>query len=316
MRTVHAIDELRRLVRAERADGRRIGFFATLGGLHDGHLAGVRLARQHADVVVVSVFLNPTQFERPDDLARYPRDLDADVRLLASLGPDAPDVVFAPSVDALYPRPLLTSVRVDDLGDRLEGAARPGHLSAVATVVTKLLNIVTPDVTVFGRKDLQQLQVVRRLVDDLDLDVEVVAAPTARDHDGLAASSRNQQLGADARARAVAVPLALARAVEVAREHRRSGDAVAPEALVAAGLSVLQGAEVDVDYLEVVEPDTLLPCTTPLGPGSRAALVAAVLVDGVRLLDNVELGDRADELRLLAAVGLDDLVTDPADGED
>jgi pantoate--beta-alanine ligase len=294
-----SIAALRTYVSAARGDGRRIGLVPTMGALHAGHLALVRSAAAYADTVVVSVFVNPTQFDRPDDLVAYPRDLDGDERALTALGSAAPAVVFAPDVTELYPDEPLTSVHVAALTDGLCGATRPGHFDGVATVVTKLLNIVGPDVAVFGRKDAQQLRVIRRMVADLDLPVEVVAVPTVRESDGLALSSRNRRLSADERASALALPTALRAAVQVASAARDSGTPLLPEAIRAAALAPLVDEPgVALEYLEVVDPETLgAPAVTP----ERVLVALAAQVGPVRLIDNVEIGDLDDEGRLLHA---------------
>jgi pantoate--beta-alanine ligase len=304
MRRVTTIRELRDAVTAARADGARIGFLPTMGALHAGHLANARLVAEHSDVVVVSIFVNPTQFDRADDLAAYPRDLAADEAALGALGAAAPALVFVPSVEEVYPRTPRTTVHVAELSEVLEGASRPGHFDGVATVVTKLCNIVRPDVAVFGRKDHQQLQVVRQLVADLDLDVEVLAAPTVREPDGVALSSRNQRLAADERPHARALPSALAAAVGVARDARAAGRAPEPEELERAALAVLAGAPVTVDYLVAVDPVTLRP-PSPGGEVTRRLTVAvAASIGAVRLIDNVEVGDIDDETRLLVSLGV------------
>lgn len=306
-RRLTTVAELRADTAAARARGERVALVPTMGALHEGHLALVELAARHAERVVVSVFVNPTQFERADDLATYPRDLDGDERALAGLGPAAPAVVFAPEVAEIYPREPLTTVSVRGLTERLCGASRPGHFDGVATVVTKLLNLVQPDVAVFGRKDHQQLQVVRRLVADLDLAVRIVGAPTVREPDGLARSSRNRRLGAGDRARARTVPAALVAAVLTARSQRVRTGAHDAAAIRAAALAVLGAGEVgghtpalELDYLEVLTAEEL---TEPVGTvPQQVPLVAAVAVriGAVRLIDNVVIGDIDDEQRLLA----------------
>lgn len=313
MQTVTTVNSLRQAVDELRTQG-EIALVPTMGALHEGHLANVRLAAQVADTVVVSIFVNPTQFDRPDDLAAYPRDLDADRAALAALGDAAPAIVFAPEEREVYPRPPRTTVHVSEVSDRLEGASRPGHFDGVATVVTKLFNIVAPDLAVFGRKDAQQNHVIRTLVDDLDVPVELVLAPTVREPDGLALSSRNRRLSAGQREAALALPRALAAAVQAARRARDRGEPVTADLLRAAGEATLADApQVDVDYLAVVEPDTFMPPDAPREeasegagepPASRRLLVAvAATVGPVRLIDNVEVGDPDDEQRLLAATG-------------
>jgi pantoate--beta-alanine ligase len=303
MRRVTTIREVRDAVAAARADGARIGLLPTMGALHAGHLANARLVAEHTDVVVVSIFVNPTQFDRADDLAAYPRDLAADEAALVALGAAAPALVFVPSVEEMYPHTPRTSVHVAELGEVLEGASRPGHFDGVATVVTKLCNIVRPDVAVFGRKDHQQLQVVRQLVGDLDLDLEVLAAPTVREADGVALSSRNQRLAADERPHARALPGALAAAVRAARDARAVGRAPEPDELERAALAVLDGSPVAVDYLVAVDPVTLRPPAPSDDPARRLTVAVAASIGAVRLIDNVEVGDLDDETRLLAALG-------------
>ena len=295
------IGDLRGRVRSWRAAGRSIGFVPTMGALHEGHLALVRLAAQHADAVVVSIFVNPTQFDRADDLAAYPRDLAGDERALAELGAAAPAVVFAPDGPEIYPHDPLTTVSVARLGEHLCGASRPGHFDGVATVVTKLLAIVDPDLAVFGRKDRQQLQVVRQLVADLNLPVEIVAGPTVRERDGLALSSRNRRLGPEDRARALTLSQALRAGVTAAQQARRAGREVLPAAVKQAASVPLRADGVDLDYLEVVDARTLQPTAAAICAARPAVLAVAAEVAGVRLIDNVELGDAADEARLMAA---------------
>jgi pantoate--beta-alanine ligase len=301
VRRVTTIADLRAAVRAARADGRRTVLVPTMGALHAGHLALVRLAAEHGDHTVVSVFVNPTQFDRADDLAAYPRELAGDEAALAALGEAAPALVFAPDVAEVYPRPPLTTVRVAGLTDRLCGATRPGHFDGVATVVTKLLNLVRPDAAVFGRKDFQQLQVIRRLVADLDLPVTVVAGPTVRETDGLALSSRNRRLSAGERTAALALSRALRAAVLAARSARAHGQLVPAELHAAAAAVLAAGDGVTVDYLEVLDPDTLEPLPDTVAGDARVLVAVAAFVGPVRLIDNVEVGDPADEDRLLAA---------------
>ena len=294
------IAEVRAHVADARLSGRRVALVPTMGALHEGHLALVELAAEQADTVVVSVFVNPTQFDRADDLAAYPRDLARDEQALAALPTSAPVAVFAPALAEIYPRASLTTVHVAGLTDRLCGASRPGHFDGVATVVTKLLAIVGPDVAVFGRKDRQQLAVVERLVADLNLPVRIVAGPTVREPDGLARSSRNRRLDPAQRATARALPLALRDAVLAARAA--GGVPARPlAAMRAAALARLAVDGLEVDYLEVVDPATF----APPGPEPTGTLVVAVAAQlgPVRLIDNVEVGDPHDEARLLDAVG-------------
>ncbi len=275
------IDETRRFAAGRRRDGRRLALVPTMGNLHEGHLALVRLARQHGDDVVVSIFVNPLQFGRGEDFGRYPRTLSHDMGLLEAEGVAA---VFAPEVAEMYPdgQEAHTSVEVPGLGSVLEGAARPGHFTGVATVVTKLFGIVTPDAAVFGEKDFQQLAVIRRLVRDLDLGVEIVAGPTVREPDGLALSSRNQYLSPELRQRAPALYRTLAAARRRLAAGDRSFAAIEDEAraaLVAAGF--------EPDYVAIRRAADL----APPGAGDESLVVlGAARLGKTRLIDNLRVG--------------------------
>ena len=262
-----------------RRAGRRIGFVPTMGALHAGHLSLVGVARGRADVVALSVFVNPLQFGPGEDFASYPRDLRRDAELAAAAGVD---VLWAPTAEAMYPEPPQVTVAPGPAGDRLEGAVRPGHFGGVLTVVAKLFGVVQPDLAVFGRKDVQQAALIRRMVRDLGFPVEVVVAPTARAADGLALSSRNAYLDAAGRARAATIPAALGRAVEAFRAGERRA---AP--LADAARRVLEAERgLSVDYVACVGPDDLEPLTAV---DERSVLAAAVRVGGTRLIDNVVL---------------------------
>ena len=258
------------------------GFVPTMGALHAGHAALIARAAAENAQTVVSIFVNPTQFDDPADLARYPRSLDHDAAVAAEH--DA-TLIFAPTADEMYPPAFATAVEVPSLAGRWEGAARPGHFRGVATVVARLLGLVRPRRAYFGEKDFQQLQIIRRLHGDLALPGEIVACPTVRELDGLALSSRNIRLSPEARRAAAALPRALAAMARLAGEVDETA------AIVAAGERVL-GAEpaMRLDYLAVVEPTTLKPLSR-LGPGARA--IVAVEVGGVRLIDNLELAPEA-----------------------
>jgi pantoate--beta-alanine ligase len=273
-----SIGGLDRLLAGPRRRGSRIGFVPTLGGLHGGHGSLIETARRGSDVVVVSVFLNPTQFEDPRDLARYPADLAADRAFAARAGAD---VVFAPSVEEVYPGgPGIVTVDPGVLGSVFEGAARPGHFRGVATVVTKLLAIVSPSVAYFGEKDYQQLVIVRQLVADLSLPVEIVACPTVRDPDGLAVSTRNTFLGPEER-RAATV---LYRALRAGEDAVRAGtsDAHAVEAVMRATAEAEPA--VALDYASVVADGRLEPLSSVAGD---VALLIAARVGAVRLIDHL-----------------------------
>jgi pantoate--beta-alanine ligase len=303
VRQVSTVAVLRAAVHEARVAGRRTVLVPTMGALHEGHLALVRLAAEHGDHTVVSIFVNPTQFDRREDLAAYPRDLDGDLEALGELGSATPAVVFAPTVADIYPRPPLTSVRVEGLTDRLCGATRPGHFDGVATMVTKLLHLVQPDAAVFGRKDFQQLQVVRRLVADLDLPVAILAAPTVREADGVAMSSRNRRLDEEGRQAAWALSQALRAGVLAARDQRASGGRLSSVVVQEAAEEVLAAAEgIELDYLEVLTPEELAPAPRWLPADGQLLVAVAAYVGGeVRLIDNVVVGDQEDEERLLAA---------------
>ena len=258
----------------------RPGLVPTLGALHAGHQALIERAAAENERVVVSVFLNPTQFSNPDDLARYPRDLQRDAALAVEAGAD---LIYAPAVEEMYPPGHATTVHVAGLTDRWEGAARPGHFDGVATVVTALLNQVRPARAYFGEKDFQQLVVIRRLHADLALPGEIGACRTVRDADGLALSSRNARLSPAARRQATALWRALSRIRAAADEGVNAVDA-----LLGAGETVLLFERgLDLDYLAIVDPETLDPLDG-LRPGARAIIAATV--EGTRLIDNVDLG--------------------------
>ncbi|MBN1770220.1 MAG: pantoate--beta-alanine ligase [Deltaproteobacteria bacterium] len=273
--------ELRRRLDAARAGGRRVAFVPTMGALHAGHLELVRHARELADVVVVSIFVNPTQFGPREDLASYPRDLQTDLRLLAGLA----DLVLAPGVEAVYPPGHATTIHVAGLTEGLCGASRPGHFDGVATVVAKLFSMVGPCSAVFGRKDFQQLQVVRRMTVDLDLPVTVVGRPTVREPDGLAMSSRNRHLTPEERRRATALVEGLRAAAAAFAAGERSVAVL--DGLVRAQL---EGRVDGIDYVFVGNPETLQPFAGPVPPGGTMLAAVAVRVGRTRLIDNTELG--------------------------
>jgi pantoate--beta-alanine ligase len=264
----------------QRRRGTKIGLVPTMGYLHEGHLSLLNIARQHADVVVVSIFVNPTQFAPTEDFSRYPRDLERDLTLCREAGADA---VFHPDAAAMYTSGHSTYVIEESLGNTLCGASRPGHFRGVATVVAKLFNICLPDVAVFGEKDAQQLRIIRRMVRDLNFAVQIVAGPTARDGDGLALSSRNSLLMREERAQATA----LSRALRAARERYQSGERNA-SAIKDAATDVLRQATLGrVDYLELVDDETLQPIDIVTRP---ALMAVAVYFSKTRLIDNVTLG--------------------------
>ena len=262
-------------MRAERrwASG-TVGLVPTMGAFHAGHHSLIRAARERCDTVVVSLFVNPAQFDEAADLAAYPRSEERDAAEAEELGAD---VLYAPSVEEVYPRGFATSVRVDGLSDILEGAERgPGHFAGVCTVVTKLFNVVQPDVAFFGQKDAQQVAVLRRMVRDLDMPVELAIMPTVREPDGLALSSRNVHLAPDERSRATALSRALwAAEAAIAAGERDAG------AIERAARGALNGVE--PEYLALVDPDTFQPMQTV---DSRVLVAVAARIGATRLIDN------------------------------
>lgn len=277
MLLVTDLERWRRLAEDQRSEGRRIGLVATMGALHDGHRSLVAAARANGDYVIMTIFVNPRQFNDPNDLRAYPRTPEQDRSVAESAGVDALVEPTMVEMWPAFPDPTPTTVSVAGLGDELEGAGRPGHFDGVASVVAKLAIVTGPSRAYFGEKDFQQLAVVRRMVADLGLDVTVVGCPIVRDRDGLALSSRNVRLSPAARARA----LSLSRALGVASAH--DGPASEMRAMMRA---TMEGAGVQVAYSEVVDPLTLRPADDG-ETGPRRALVAGV-VDGVRLIDNRE----------------------------
>jgi pantoate--beta-alanine ligase len=304
-----------------RADGGEVAFVPTMGALHVGHRALVERAAALAATVVVSVFVNPTQFDAASDLVSYPRTLEADLALLAAVAAStgARIVAYVPTVADVYPDGAVSSLHVPDVTEHLCGASRPGHFDGVATVVDALLRAVRPTVLVMGRKDHQQLVVVRRLVAMQGHDLRVDAAPTVRDVDAVAVSSRNSLLDEDARAVAGRIPRALARAVTTVRAARASGEEYLPASVREAAMALLAGPGLRVDYLATVDPDRIVPVDAPRGADAPLLLaVAAQVTSGertVRLIDNVLLGDIDDEQRLLVALaGQGDPHLPPSEG--
>ena len=263
-----------------RAHGRRIGFVPTMGFLHEGHGSLMRLARQHADVLVVSIFVNPTQFGPSEDFSKYPRDFARDEDLCRR---ESADIIFYPSAADMYPADRSVSVVEEKLSRGLCGAARPGHFLGVCTVVAKLFNIVQPDVAVFGEKDGQQLRIIERMVRDLNFPVRIVRGPTLREPDGLAMSSRNTYLSADERQQA----LCLRRALDRAEELHRQGERKAERIVEAMRAIIGQSPAARVDYIEVVDDSTLEPARTIERP---CVVALAVFVGKTRLIDNAVLG--------------------------
>lgn len=278
MKTVRSVSDLREALRDDRRAGRSIGLVATMGFFHDGHLSLIRRARERCDVVVVSVFVNPPQFAPGEDLEGYPRDEERDLELARREGVD---LVFAPPVEEVYPAGFSASVEVGELTGTLEGEARQrggNHFTGVTTVVTKLFNMVGPDVAFFGQKDAQQALVIRKLVRDLDIPVEIEVCPTVRDPSGLALSSRNAYLSPEEGERAQA----LGRALRAAEQHVARGELDA-RSVLAAARAVLDAAGIEPDYLELRSASDLSPVERVNG---STLLAVAARVGKARLIDN------------------------------
>jgi pantoate--beta-alanine ligase len=279
MQVLHTIAEMRQASRAARKSGQRLGFVPTMGALHEGHLSLVREARKQCEAVAASIFVNPTQFGPNEDYNKYPRTLERDSEMLRK---ESVDFVFAPAADEMYPAGAVTWVIVEDLSERLCGRSRPGHFRGVTTVVNKLFNIVEPDLAFFGQKDAAQVAILKRMVRDLRMGVEIVVCPIVREADGLAMSSRNAYLSASERRAA----LILSRTLQEVERRFDAGERGAA-AMIAEGKRVF-GMEpaARLDYLEIVDPETL----QTLGTVDRPALVAiAAFVGSTRIIDNVVL---------------------------
>lgn len=283
METAERIADLRLSVERARRQGKRIGFVPTMGALHAGHFSLIETARRHADIIVVSIFVNPIQFNSPHDLETYPRTWEAD---LAGCRENNVDLVFAPTVQDIYPPTSKTAVpcriTAGSLAQGLCGATRPGHFDGVVTVVGLLFNLVMPDVAVFGEKDYQQLRVIKQMVDDLHFPVEIVPSPIIREPDGLAMSSRNVRLNSEMRARALCISQTLFEAVRLVERGER--EALKLRSIVKQAFDERGGLR--ADYIEIADIDTLEPIDQI---EDRAQLLAAVFVDDVRLIDNVRL---------------------------
>jgi pantoate--beta-alanine ligase len=276
MRVLRTVAEMRAHTARVRAEGRSLGLVPTMGAFHEGHLSLMRRARRDCDVVVVSLFVNPAQFNDPADLEKYPRDRERDEALAAEIGVDH---LFAPAVEEMYPPGFATTVSVAGITESLEGAHRGrAHFDGVTTVVAKLLNMVGPDVAYFGQKDAQQALVIRRLVRDLDMPVRIEVCPTVREPDGLALSSRNAHLSSADRVRATALHRALAAVQDAVSDGERDAAVLLDRAR-----AELAGAEIEPDYIELVSTDTLAPIDEIDGD---VLAVLAAHVGGTRLIDN------------------------------
>lgn len=271
------INSLRAESRAARVAGKRIGFVPTMGALHDGHLSLIRAARSRCDLVVASIFVNPTQFGPNEDLAKYPRTFERDCQLLEK---ENADLLFAPTVEEMYPQDAVTWVTVEGLSEKLDGKSRPGHFRGVTTVVAKLFHIVDPDIAFFGQKDAAQVAIIRRMVRDMKFPVEIVACPIVREPDGLAMSSRNAYLDSSQRKAA----LVLSRALwEVERKYK-SGERDTNTLIERGKQLIAKEPAARLDYLELVNADTLDPVAQAT-PGTMVAVAA--YVGNTRLIDNL-----------------------------
>jgi pantoate--beta-alanine ligase len=278
LKICETIENMRSACRAARASGKRLGFVPTMGALHEGHLSLVRAAKTSCDLVAASIFVNPTQFGPTEDLAKYPRDFERDRDLLQNEGVE---LLFAPSVEEMYPAGAVTWVTVEELSSRLDGLSRPGHFRGVTTVVAKLFHIVEPDAAFFGQKDAAQLAIIRRMVRDLNFPVEIVACPIVREPDGLAMSSRNAYLDPLQRKQA----LVLYRSLTKVKKLWDAGERDAAK-LAAAGREEVEEKSVRLDYFEIVDSQSLEPVENV----AKGALVAAAAyVGSTRLIDNLVL---------------------------
>ncbi len=282
MQTIRQLKPLRKAIATLRADGGKVALVPTMGALHAGHMALVGEARKRADHVLVSIFVNPKQFAPTEDLAAYPRRAAKDTALLTGAGVA---LLWMPDVEVMYPSGHATNIAVAGASEGLDGASRPGHFDGVATVVAKLFNQVRPDLAVFGEKDFQQLAVIRRMVADLDFNIEIVAVPTEREEDGLALSSRNVYLTEEERQQARALPRALGAA---AAAIEAGGDVA--EALARAEAALIEGGFQSVDYVALCDAATLQPVTALERP---ARLLAAARIGAARLIDNVPVMPRS-----------------------
>lgn len=275
MRVVKSIQEMRIFLRELRATDTELGLVPTMGALHHGHLSLVRRARAECGIVTTSIFVNPLQFAPGEDFAQYPRTFEEDCKLLEAEGVD---VLFAPEAAEMYPDRAATTITVAGIGDRLDGASRPGHFTGVATIVAKLFHVVNPERAYFGQKDAAQLAVLRQMVRDLNFDVQLVGCEIVRDTDGLALSSRNKYLSAEERANALVLHRALQRIEQMIAEGERKS-----EALIQVGIEMLRVPGVRVDYMAIVDADTLLPI-----PSIKTGCLVAVAtyVGKTRLIDN------------------------------
>ncbi|HAD82445.1 MAG: pantoate--beta-alanine ligase [Candidatus Edwardsbacteria bacterium RIFOXYD12_FULL_50_11] len=278
MKIIKTIKQVRQIIALQKKQGKRIGFVPTMGALHEGHLSLIRMAKKHSDFVVVSIFVNPTQFGPKEDYKKYPRNLKKDAALCQTAGAD---LIFSPSPEEIYPKGFSTYIDVEGLTQGLCGVSRPGHFRGVATVVAKLFNIVQPDAAVFGQKDAQQLAVIRRMTADLDLPVKIIGAPIVREGDGLAMSSRNAYLTLEERAEAPTLYRALLKAKALADSGQRTAGRIKGEIKK---ILYRDAPLAEIDYIEIVDNETL----KPVKQIKKNTLIAlAVKLPNARLIDNL-----------------------------
>lgn len=292
MLITRTIAETRAAIAQARAQGRKIGFVPTMGSLHEGHLQLIDIARQHADFVVVSVFVNPAQFGPQEDFAKYPRDFERDRKLCESRGTD---LLFAPDVAEIYPERSLLTFQIEKLSDCLCGARRPGHFNGVVLVVGKLFNIVQPDVAVFGQKDAQQLIIIKRLVQDLNFPVKIIAAPTVREPDGLAMSSRNVYLNPEQRVQSTV----LYQSLQKAKALIESGERDAKKIIAEMQKLISTASEAQIDYAQIAGTKDLQPIEKIDG---QILIVLAVYWGKTRLIDNIVLDVKDEQVREIPAI--------------
>jgi pantoate--beta-alanine ligase len=277
MKRIKTIDEMRAFSHAARKGGKRLGLVPTMGALHEGHLSLVRAARHTSDIVVVSIFVNPTQFGPNEDFAKYPRNLESDSKMLDR---EHVDVIFAPSVNDMYPSGAVTWVTVEEMSERLCGRSRPGHFRGVTTVVSKLFHIIEPDVAFFGQKDAAQVAIIRRMVRDLNMPVEIEIGAIVREPDGLALSSRNAYLNPEERKSALVLHRSLQQAQTLFEEGERNS-----AKLIAVGKQEFASdPKARLDYFEIVDPDSLESISLI---SNRALIAAAAFIGNTRLIDNI-----------------------------
>lgn len=293
MLITRTISETRAAIAQARASGKKIGFVPTMGYLHEGHLKLIDIAKEHSDFIVVSIFVNPTQFGPHEDFTAYPRDFERDRKLCEARGAD---LIFAPEISEMYPERSLITFQIEKLADRLCGARRPGHFNGVVLVVSKLFNIIQPDIAVFGQKDAQQLIIIKRLVQDLNFPVRIISAPTVRESDGLAMSSRNVYLNSEQRAQSTV----LYQALQKAKALIESGERDAKKIISEIEKLIATASEARIDYIEIVSVRDLQPVERLDG---QVLIALAVYFGKARLIDNIVLevsGDQAREIPALS----------------